>query len=254
MTSRVIGGVFTFCAILAFASVGALGAAKDGHSVIQLHAAMSSAKQVPRPSVKAPRARGLFTGSLAVRTLSWQLTYHGLTAPALRADLHMGGSGQQGPIAVRLCAPCQSGAHGTATVSAAAARAFTGQAAYIDIHTRKNPRGEIRGQVTSTSVPTLQVLSLRDGETVTPPTAVRYAVAGYGEADAHIVAFVDGLGDAARVDLQAGSEPGVAYLPADKRLTGRRDLTFALEKADGTLLANPEARVTIYGVTVQGGR
>jgi hypothetical protein len=217
---------------------------------------MSTAKQVPLPAVKAPRAHGLFTASLTVRTLTWQLTYHGLSGAALRADLHLGAKGQPGPLALRLCAPCRSGAHGTATLAAAAAQAVTNQAAYVDIHTRKNLRGEIRGQITSAIVPTLQVLSPKDGETVTPPTAVRYAVTGYtlGQGDAHIVAFVGSLADRISVDLQAGNEPGLAYLPADKRLSGRRDLTFALVKADGSLLSNPEARATVYDLTIQGGR
>ena len=56
-------------------------------------------------------------------------------------------------------------------------------------------------------MPTLQVLSPKDGETVTPPTAVRYAVAGYtlGQGGGHIVAFVGGLTDRISVDLQAGN-------------------------------------------------
>ena len=250
MTSRVLGGVFAIGATFAFAAVGASGAAQHTHSAIQLHATMSTAKQVPLPAVKAPRAQGLFTASLTVRTLSWQLTYHGLSGAALRADLHIGAKGQPGPLALRLCAPCQSGAHGTATLTATAAEALTKQAAYIDIHTRKNPRGEIRGQITSAMVPTLQVLSPKDGETVTPPTAVRYAVTGYtlGQGDAHIVAFLGSLTDRISVDLQAGNQPGLAYLPADKRLSGRRDLTFALVNSDGSPLANPEARATVYGL------
>jgi len=256
MTSRVLGGVFAIGATFAVVAVGAFGAAQHVYSPIQLHATMSTAKQVPLPAVKAPRARGLFTASLTVRTLSWQLTYHGLSSPALRADLHLGAKGHPGPLALRLCAPCQSGAHGTATLAVAAAKAVTNQAAYVDIHTRKNPRGEIRGQMTTAIVPTLQVLVPKDGETVTPPTAVRYTVAGYtlGEGGGHIVAFVGNLRDRISVDLQAAYEPGLAYLPADKSLSGRRDLTFALAKADGSLLANPEAHVTVYGLTIQGGR
>ena len=256
MTSRVLGGVFAIGAAFAFVAVGAFGAPQHAHSAIQLHATMSTAKQVPLPAVKAPRAQGLFTASLTVRTLSWQLTYHGLSGAALRADLHIGAKGQPGPVALRLCAPCQSGAHGTATLAAATAQALTNQAAYVDIRTRKNPRGEIRGQITSAIVPTLQVLSPKDGETVTPPTAVRYTVTGYtlGQGDAHIVAFVGSLTDRISVDLQAGNQPGLAYLPADKRLSGRRDLTFALVKADGSMLANPEARSTVYNLTIQGGR
>ncbi len=114
----------------------------------------------------------------------------------------------------------------------------------------------IRGQITSAVVPTLRVLSPKDGETITPPTVVRYTVTGYTltEGGGRMLAFIGSLADRVSVELQLGNEPGLAYLPANKLLTGRRDLTFALAKPDGSLLANPESRATIYGLTIQGGR
>ena len=48
--------------------------------------------------------------------------------------------------------------------------------------------------------------------------------------------------------------PVVAVLPDDKLLSGRRDLTFVLVSADGTQLANREARATVYGVVLAGRR
>jgi hypothetical protein len=113
-----------------------------------------------------------------------------------------------------------------------------------------------QGQSTPAAVPALQILSPKDGETITLPSAVRFEVTGFTLAreGAHIAAFIRGVADGPVVALDSSDQTGLAYLPSNKLLTGKRDLTFALAKADGTLLENPEARVTVSGLTIQGGR
>jgi hypothetical protein len=113
-----------------------------------------------------------------------------------------------------------------------------------------------QGQSTPAAVPALQILSPKDGETITLPSAVRFEVTGFtlARGGAHIAAFMRGVADGPVVALDSSDETGLAYLPSNKFLTGKRDLTFALARADGTLLENPEARVTVSGLTIQGGR
>jgi hypothetical protein len=48
---------------------------------------------------------------------------------------------------VPLCAPCKSGASGRATVGASVLNALEAGRGYVNVHTRKNPAGEIRGQL-----------------------------------------------------------------------------------------------------------
>jgi hypothetical protein len=48
---------------------------------------------------------------------------------------------------VPLCAPCRSGARGTANVSATVLSALEGGRTYVNVHTKKNAAGEIRGQI-----------------------------------------------------------------------------------------------------------
>jgi hypothetical protein len=50
---------------------------------------------------------------------------------------------------VPLCAgnKCKSGIHGTVTLTAATLKAVTHGGTYVNVHTAKNPNGEIRGQV-----------------------------------------------------------------------------------------------------------
>jgi hypothetical protein len=50
-------------------------------------------------------------------------------------------------VVVPLCAPCKTGARGRATLSAAVLSALESGRAYVNIHTRRNPAGEVRGQI-----------------------------------------------------------------------------------------------------------
>jgi hypothetical protein len=105
-------------------------------------------------------------------------------------------------------------------------------------------------------VPTLQIIAPSDGAIITPPTRVRYAVTGFelGPEAGHIVAFIEGVLEPVHVQLELTGQAGVAILPEEKLASGRRDVTFVLTKADGTPLQNPEARETVFGLTIQGGR
>ena len=256
MTSRVLGGVFAIGATFAFVAVGAFGAAQHAHSAIQLHATMSTAKQVPLPAVKAPRAQGLFTASLTVRTLS--LAAH-LPRPFRRClasrppSRRQRSAGPTRPQAVRAL-PVRSARYGDPCRRGGPSRH---QPSGLHRHphaqepSRRDSRANHIRDRANTPGPLAKGRRNRHSTDRRPLHSHRVHT---GPGSGHIVAFVGGLADRISVDLQAGNEPGLAYLPADKRLSGRRDLTFALVKADGSMLANPEARATVYDLTIQGGR
>ena len=50
-------------------------------------------------------------------------------------------------VVVPLCAPCKSPVTGTVTVSSAVKKNFPKHLLYVNVHTAKNPNGEIRGQL-----------------------------------------------------------------------------------------------------------
>ena len=95
----------------------------------------------------APNAKGAFTATVNGTKVSWKLTFSGLTGPAAAAHIHKGKAGVSGPVSVALCGPCKSGQKGTATVTAAVAKALASGGFYVNVHTAKNPNGEIRGQI-----------------------------------------------------------------------------------------------------------
>jgi Cu/Zn superoxide dismutase len=110
---------------------------------------LTAAQEIPKQAVKAPAAHGAFTATLKGKKLTWKLTFSKLSGPATAAHIHMAGMGKAGGVVVALCGPCKSGVSGTATVSAAVLKAFPKHLLYVNVHTAKNPAGEIRGQLGS---------------------------------------------------------------------------------------------------------
>jgi len=129
-------------------SAGWLGAHAQA---VGLTATLGAAKEVPKPTGVGGRARGSFAAGLTRKgtggTLSWRLTFRGLTGRASAAHIHLAKPGVAGPVAVPLCGPCRSGVRGTAKVKARTVTALLRGGAYVNVHTAKNPAGEIRGQI-----------------------------------------------------------------------------------------------------------
>ena len=142
ITALFAGGVW--------AGIGTAGWGADTQAVA-LTASLGAAKEVPKPSGVGGNARGTFSAGLTRTgtrgTLSWRLRFRGLTGAAGAAHIHIGKPGVAGPVAVPLCGPCRSGVRGTAKLKARIVTALLAGRAYVNVHTTKNPAGEIRGQI-----------------------------------------------------------------------------------------------------------
>jgi len=113
-------------------------------------AALSSGQEIPKQVVKDTAAHGLFKATVSGTTLKWKLTFAKLTGPATAAHIHMAAKGKSGDVVVPLCGPtpkCTSGVTGSATLAPAILSAFKKHLLYVNVHTAKNPNGEIRGQL-----------------------------------------------------------------------------------------------------------
>ena len=113
--------------------------------------ALRAAQERPKPKGKLAKAKGTFNATIT-RTgtsgvITWRLTFSKLTGGAIAAHIHSGARGKAGPVIVPLCAPCRSGARGRATVSESVLNALESGQAYVNVHTKKNAAGEIRGQL-----------------------------------------------------------------------------------------------------------
>src|SRR4051812_27200366 len=127
--------------------VAAVAVAGHSASPIELTAKLNSKQEVPNPRGEPVRAGGSFSAALTGTTLTWKLTYSHLSGAGTAAHIHSGAKRKSGPVIVPLCGPCAASAAGKVTVSAAAAKALQGNDTYVNVHTAKNPNGEIRGQI-----------------------------------------------------------------------------------------------------------
>ncbi len=143
-------GLVGGAAVLAVASLASAGAAKKP-TVTKFSAALNIGQEVPHPKGTQAGASGRFTATLTGTTLKWTLTFAHLSGPAAAAHIHSGPRGKSGPVIVPLCGPCTSPVNGTATVSQAQIADLVAGKDYVNVHTAKNPNGEIRGQVTHAS-------------------------------------------------------------------------------------------------------
>lgn len=116
-------------------------------TTVSVGAKLNAKQEVPAQVVRDTKAKGLFTGKLVGRKLTWKLTFSGLTGPATAAHIHMGAVGKAGNVVIALCTPCKSGVHGKKTISRAVKKALMHHKLYVNVHTTKNPNGEIRGQL-----------------------------------------------------------------------------------------------------------
>jgi len=145
-----------------WSGVGSAGWLSTDAKAVALTATLGTAKEVPKPQGVNATAGGSFAAGLVRRgtggTLSWRLTFRGLTGKAVAAHVHLAKAGKAGPVAVPLCGPCRSGARGTAKLNGRTVTALLGGGAYVNVHTAKNAAGEIRGQIR------------QGGKVVAPPT------------------------------------------------------------------------------------
>jgi hypothetical protein len=142
---KLLVGLATVAALaLVLAAVALAQAAASTH----LKATLNAGQEVPKQAVKAPGGSGTFTATLTGKKLVWKLVFGKLSGPAVAAHIHLGRPGKAGNVAVALCGPCKSGVSGSAMLTSAQLKAVLGGGTYVNVHTAKNPNGEIRGQVT----------------------------------------------------------------------------------------------------------
>lgn len=133
------------------AGMGALAACED-HTMASTKqhytATLSAASEVPpNPSTGGGTADIWYDS--ATHTLSWTVTYGGLTGPAIMAHFHgPAAPGANAPVVVPIgAAGMSSPATGSKVLTDAQAADLMAGKYYVNVHTDKNKGGEIRGQV-----------------------------------------------------------------------------------------------------------
>jgi CHRD domain len=133
------------------------GEIRDQVSIVaSVKTTLRASQERPKPKGKLAKAKGTFTATVSrsgtTGVITWRLTFSKLSGRAVAAHIHSGARGKAGPVIVPLCAPCRSGAHGRATVDGSVLDALESGRSYVNVHTTKNPAGEIRGQIAAVAL------------------------------------------------------------------------------------------------------
>jgi Cu/Zn superoxide dismutase len=124
------------------------GCASDA-SKTPMTAKLSSASEVPQ-NASAGTGNGTITLDKSSRMLSWKIDYSGLTGEATAAHFHGPASpGANAGVLVPLmnAGKVDNPIVGSAVLTDAQIADLTAGKWYVNIHTKANPGGEIRGQV-----------------------------------------------------------------------------------------------------------
>jgi len=133
----------TLFAVTAFTMIS-LGAHA---ATLQLTADLKESTEVPPHK---GHGHGLLTGTYDTDTklLQYHITFAGLSGPATMAHFHGPAAvGANAKVQIPMPNPVTSPIEGSATLSDEQAHDLLGGLWYFNVHTAKNPGGEIRGQV-----------------------------------------------------------------------------------------------------------
>jgi CHRD domain-containing protein len=120
-----------------------------GRTVVA-YALANGSEEAPTPIDSKGTAFGRFVLNQDRTKLLYEIRWSGLTGDATAMHLHAGVRGKPGSVVVpfQLDAPASGEAIGEVdNIPPAVADAFINQGLYLNIHTKVNPGGEIRGQV-----------------------------------------------------------------------------------------------------------
>ena len=146
MKRIIVLGSFAIVGALAIASLASGKPAQRTAGGVKYSATLSAAQIVPPLHGTKAGASGHFSAMLTGTVLKWTLTYTNLTGPGTAAHIHLGARGKTGAALVALCGPCKSPMTGVSNSVTDDEAALMGDGGvYVNVHTAKNPEGEVRG-------------------------------------------------------------------------------------------------------------
>lgn len=163
------------CLVAMLSLCGGAALADDGDDGVRLHARLTSFQEVPSLS---SQGTGRFTARVdaAAQTITYELSFSGLSTPVTQSHIHFGQKGVSGGIVIFLCTNLGNGPTGTQACPAGGGtitgtiravdvsnptevqgiapgefaeilKAIRGGVSYVNVHTTKFAGGEIRGQL-----------------------------------------------------------------------------------------------------------
>jgi len=127
--------------------LGAAAPPRAHAETVTLTSELKAANEVP-PNASTATGAAEASFDTGTKTLTWKITYSGLTGPAMGAHFHGPSEpGKNAGIVVPFKSP-ETPITGSAVLTDAQAADLLGGKWYANVHTQANPGGEIRGQMT----------------------------------------------------------------------------------------------------------
>jgi hypothetical protein len=145
--------------LLALVLLAIVAVAVPALAASKTYKATLTGKQEVPPTASKATGSGTFTIASNGKSIKYTLKASKLSGAPQAAHIHYGKTGVAGPVIISICAkPCSLPKTGTLTSKqfakapgvssfAAAIKAIKAGETYVNIHTKKYPAGEIRGQI-----------------------------------------------------------------------------------------------------------
>lgn len=133
---------------LALAGLAVLFAGTASAATVKFHATLTAAAEVP-PSKSTGSGEATVSLDTATHTITYDVTFQGFSSAVVAAHIH--GPAEPGKNAGVIVAFPQnptSPIHGTATLTPEQEQQLTAGLYYVNIHSKNNPGGAVRGQLT----------------------------------------------------------------------------------------------------------
>jgi Cu/Zn superoxide dismutase len=132
---------------LAIAAVTVLCAGSAFAATEKFTATLAASSEVP-PTTSAGSGTATVSLDTASHEITYDVTFKGLPSAATAAHIHgPAAAGKNAGVVVPLGTAPTSPIHGTAKLTPDQEKELTGGMMYVNIHTKENPSGDIRGQL-----------------------------------------------------------------------------------------------------------
>ena len=149
MTRQTILRTTVTAGLLAFglAGCGHMSNMMSSGNTTHYHATLSGSQEVP-PTSSAGTGMADVELNTSTNTVSWKVTYSGLSGPATAGQIHgPAAAGANAPVMIPFSNVSSSPIEGKMQITAAQAAEIAAGRTYVNIHTAKDKGGEIRGQL-----------------------------------------------------------------------------------------------------------
>jgi hypothetical protein len=133
---------------LVLASFAVLLAGSASAATVKFHTTLAAASEVP-PSKSTGSGEATVSLDTATHEITYDVTFKGFSSDVTAAHIHgPAAAGKNAGVVVPLGNAPKSPIHGTAKLTAEQESQLTEGMYYVNVHTKNNPGGAIRGQLT----------------------------------------------------------------------------------------------------------